>query len=366
MTSLPRVFFITGHATPFMVELGEAVNALGKVEYHVVFVEPQVGENRGKHWKAIEPSPVVHFRDADTPLREYLSGLFQKHTPRVAICGFGRGPAYNASFEIAEKYGATFGVFAEQPMISSFIKRTARRELYRRLWRMMPPAFVLGVGDRAVEFYRGLLENPLNACFFAYYQDLRPVFEIPDRVAREKLRFLFSGRLVEQHNIRALAEAFEKLSLSHPGRFEWCVSGTGAEERWIREAMNRSAALKSATVFDTEFTSWNDRLRPFAEANVLVLPSFHAGWGLVVPEALGSGIPVISTRGVEAARYFIEHGVNGLFIESTASDIYAALVHCVENPATVHAMTRHTRASARRGDVTVGAEKMLTIISRWQ
>lgn len=365
MISLPRVFFITGHATPFMVELGEAVNAHAKVEYHVVFVEPQVGENRGKHWKAIEPSPVVHFRDAQTPLREYLSGLFKQHGPRVAICGFGRGEPYDVSFELAKQGGTTFGVFAEQPMISSLPKRIARRELYRRLWKKMPPEFVLGVGDRAVEFYRGLLENPLNACFFAYFQDLRPVFDIPDRTPREKLRFLFSGRLVEQHNIRALAEAFEKLSLSHPGRFEWCVSGTGAEEHWIREAMGRSSALHKATVFDTEFTSWNDRLRPFAEADMLVLPSFHAGWGLVVPEALGSGIPVISTRGVEAARYFIEHGVNGLFVESTASDIYKALVHCVENPSSVHAMARHTRASARRGDVTVGAEKMLAIIDRW-
>jgi glycosyltransferase involved in cell wall biosynthesis len=299
------------------------------------------------------------------PLREFLSGLFKTNQPKVVVTGFGRGEVVDACFELSSACNAAFGIFAEQPMLSSWPKRMARRKLYKKQWKKTPPAFVLGVGDRAVEFYSGLLANPLDASFFAYYQDLRPVFAIPDRKPSEKLRFLFSGRLVEQHNIRALAEAFERLAATHPGRFEWCVSGSGAEEKWVRNAMARSSVLNLATTFDVEFTSWNDRLRPLAGADVLVLPSFHAGWGLVVPEALGSGIPVISTRGVEAARYFIEHGVNGLFVNPNVDSIYGALAYCVDHPAKVHTMARFTRAGARRGDVTVGAEKLLAIIARW-
>jgi glycosyltransferase involved in cell wall biosynthesis len=366
MSSKPRVFFITGIPTPFMAELAAAVNDLQIVEYHVIFTEPQLAENRGGHWKAFSASETVNVRTGESPaLNDYLRGLFSRHRPTVTVCGYGRGQVYETVYELCQRNKSVFGVFAEQPMYGAPPKQIARRAYYAWLWRRMPPAFVLAVGDRAVEFYRGLVREPATVSFFPYYQNLAPVFAIPDRRRGERLRFLFSGRLVEQHAIRRLAAAFERLAKTHAGTFSWCVSGSGGEEKWIRQAMAREAALAKSVFFDREFADWNDRLRPFAEADVLTLPSFHAGWGLVVPEALASGMPVISTRGVESARYYIENMINGLLIAPTENEIYAALRYFVENPAAVDSMRPLTRASARRGDVTEGARKMLAILERW-
>lgn len=129
--------------------------------------------------------------------------------------------------------------------------------------------------------------------------------------------------------------------------------------------MARSPALAQAISFDREFATWNERLRPFAASDVLVLPSFHAGWGLVIPEALGSGMPVITTRGVEAARYYVEAGVNGLLVEPRPADIHRALALCLDQPEVVQVMRAHARASAARGDVRVGARRLTSLLARW-
>ncbi len=363
--SRPVVLFVTSYVSPFMTELTAAVNELEQVELHAAYVETGQFANHGAHWNTAADRPDTHRRTKDVSIEAFLRKLFAAHRPRAVICGYGRGKAYETVFSLCREFGAAFGVFAEQPMRDGRFKHLARAAYYAALWRRRPPAFVLAVGDRAVQFYRRLLREPETAMFFPYYQDLRPALAIPDRPARETLRFLFSGRLAAQHGIRGLAAAFEKLAQTHPGRFHWRISGTGPEERWIQQAMARSPALAQAVSFDREFATWNDRLRPFADSDVLALPSLHAGWGLVIPEALSSGMPVITTRGVEAARYYVEAGVNGLLVEPHPADIYRALAFCLDQPAAVDAMRRHARASAARGDARVGAGRLADLLARW-
>lgn len=363
--SRPVVLFVTSYVSPFMTELAAAVNELGEIELHVAYVETAQFANHGAHWNTAPDRPDAHRRTEDLSMAEFLRRLFAAHRPQVVICGYGRGLAYETTFTLCRAAKAVFGVFAEQPMRDGRLKYLARAAYYAALWRRLPPAFVLAVGDRAVRFYRRLLREPEAALFFPYYQDLRPVLAIPDRPPREKLHFLFSGRLAAQHGIRGLATAFEKLARTHPGRFHWCVSGVGPEERWIRRAMTRSPTLAQAVGFDREFATWNDRLRPFADSDVLVLPSFHAGWGLVIPEALGSGMPVITTRGVEAARHYVEAGVNGLLIEPHPAAVHRALALCLDHPEIVQAMRAHTRASVAHGDVRVGAKRLTGLLARW-
>jgi glycosyltransferase involved in cell wall biosynthesis len=54
--------------------------------------------------------------------------------------------------------------------------------------------------------------------------------------------------------------------------------------------------------------------REYASADVMCVPSRYDGWGLVVPEGLASGLPVIGTDRMGAALEFIETGRNGWLI----------------------------------------------------
>jgi glycosyltransferase involved in cell wall biosynthesis len=54
--------------------------------------------------------------------------------------------------------------------------------------------------------------------------------------------------------------------------------------------------------------------REYAAADVLCVPSRYDGWGLVVPEGLASGLPVIATDRMGAALEFVRTGTNGWLI----------------------------------------------------
>ena len=52
----------------------------------------------------------------------------------------------------------------------------------------------------------------------------------------------------------------------------------------------------------------------YALADVFVLPSRYEAWGLVVNEAMCSGLPIIASDKVGAARDLVREGVNGFCI----------------------------------------------------
>ena len=73
----------------------------------------------------------------------------------------------------------------------------------------------------------------------------------------------------------------------------------------------------------TGFKDWDELPELYASADVLCVPSRYDGWGLVVPEGLASGLPVIATDRMGAALEVYSNGVNGWLIP--ASDESAIL-----------------------------------------
>src|ERR1700751_4608744 len=64
------------------------------------------------------------------------------------------------------------------------------------------------------------------------------------------------------------------------------------------------------------FRDWDELPREYAAANMLCVPSRYDGWGLVVPEGLAAGLPVIATDRMGAALEFVESGRNGWLIRA--------------------------------------------------
>ncbi|HEX8246399.1 MAG TPA: glycosyltransferase family 4 protein, partial [Longimicrobium sp.] len=54
-----------------------------------------------------------------------------------------------------------------------------------------------------------------------------------------------------------------------------------------------------------------DLPRWFAAADAFVLPSHAEGWGVVVPEAMAAGLPVLASERVNAAADLVRDGVCG-------------------------------------------------------
>ena len=100
--------------------------------------------------------------------------------------------------------------------------------------------------------------------------------------------------------------------------------------------------------------------RFFAEADVFVLPSRYDGWGVVVNQALGAGLPILCSDHVGAGADLVEDGVNGLrFAADDADALAAALRRCLDATAQLESWGRASRERAADWTPAAGAAKWI-------
>jgi glycosyltransferase involved in cell wall biosynthesis len=134
-------------------------------------------------------------------------------------------------------------------------------------------------------------------------------FEKSDRELRAERVFLFCGSLIVRKGVDLLARAFVRLA-SEMCNAKLKIVGEGELRQTVEETL---APVRDRVEF-VGFKDWNELPREYASADVLCVPSRYDGWGLVVPEGLASGLPVIGTNRMGAALEFIETGRNGWLI----------------------------------------------------
>lgn len=112
----------------------------------------------------------------------------------------------------------------------------------------------------------------------------------------------YVGRLSAEKNIRWLARLEQRLEEQGHRDFRIVVVGQGAESAWLRDNMKR-----------VEFCgvlSGNELARAYANMDVLAFPSETDTFGLVVLEALASGVPaVVTARG--GPKFTVQDGKTG-------------------------------------------------------
>jgi len=362
---MKTIVLVTSQVAPFQVELAEAVNAADPgVKYRVIFT---LAENqRPPHWldlderiaslSTIAPTGVGHERIRDWAVEE-----LRRWKPDTILIGGIRGlssdasRAYRAGFDSS----VSLGMWMEQPLHNaSLARRIARLLDYKRRLSMVD--FVLAIGDRAHAFYRAC--NP-NTHFVPYGSDLSACLALPLPKPRgDRTKFLFSGGLQPRHNFPLIMKGFERLFELRGECFEFIVSGDGPEQVVIDAALERTPDLRPLVRYERRFSSWVQRLDPFLEAHVFLYPTDHAGWGLVIPEAMAAGCAAITTLGAEAARYLVDDGHNGMIIEPDEAQFVDALLRCVDDRNGVERMGMAAREAARRCDAPQVARQLLTAL----
>jgi len=100
----------------------------------------------------------------------------------------------------------------------------------------------------------------------------------------------------------------------------------------------------------------------FAQADVFVLPSRHDGWGVVVNQALGAGLPLLCSDAVGAAHDLIEPEVNGLiFPAGSLAELLACLRRLAGSPETAIRWGNASRRKAGEWTPEAGAEKWVRV-----
>jgi glycosyltransferase involved in cell wall biosynthesis len=123
--------------------------------------------------------------------------------------------------------------------------------------------------------------------------ELAPV--LPDRKRNGHARqALFLSRIHRKKGVRELIAAWAQTRPLH-----WSLVIAGPDDGGHRaeaEELVRRKGLEATVRFIGSVPN-DERWRVFAEADLFILPTFSENFGIVIAEALGSGLPVITTKG---------------------------------------------------------------------
>jgi len=139
--------------------------------------------------------------------------------------------------------------------------------------------------------------------------------------------FLYVGRLSSEKNVDGLLRAWVNYRASG-GAWGLVLVGSGALEKELR----RTAALGrfGNEVHFAGHMASSDLPAYYAHAACFVLPSTREPWGLVINEALASGLTATVSSRCGCAEELVQPGVNGFVFDPQEPDQLSALLRKME------------------------------------
>jgi glycosyltransferase involved in cell wall biosynthesis len=158
-----------------------------------------------------------------------------------------------------------------------------------------------------------------------------------------KYNFIYVGRLIGVKNLDNLLAAYKALDDSDWGLI---VLGDGDEEVKLKK-------YKSDNNLDgicfIEGQPWFDVPKILALADVFVLPSYSEPWGLVVNEAMASGLPVIVSNKCGSAFDAVLEDSNGYtFNPYNVEELTSIFKKFVDNPEKIEPFGQKSREIIKR------------------
>ena len=321
-----RVVVVTYLPSPYQVELFNAIAAAGEFDLEVIYLNWTSNTPIARHWEqgslqhkfvALDGTPASEVKASSSiALAEFVVFNFYQH------------PHVRRWIALCVERGLPWCLWGER---TGYTRWAALGGLYRRF--MLAPlhrsrAAVWGIGRVAVEQYRKEFGERRRYFNVPYFSELgRFAAAGAGREFNHVMRrFLFSGAFIPRKGVDLLATAFARVAQEFESA---SLTLLGAGE--LEGELKRKLSVFGTRVEFAGFQSWEKLPEFYARADVLVAPSRHDGWALVVPEAMASGMPVIGTTATGAAREFLRTGTNGWLIE----------------PARLDELTRAMRAAAR-------------------
>lgn len=222
----------------------------------------------------------------------------------------------------------------------SGLKRVLRGPLMKLLYRMCDAC--LYIGSRNRDFYRhhGVPEEKLF--FVPYTVDNEFFASLVAASAPERSRLkaelgiaagvpviLFASKLIPRKRAGDLLAAYARLRAQGIDA-ALVIIGSGSEYAQLKEDA-RSSGIPA--VHFLGFVNQSELPRYFSMADVFVLPSADEPWGLIINEAMCSGLPIVTTREVGASADLVRPGETGFVYEAGDIDtLEQCLTRLVRSP----------------------------------
>jgi glycosyltransferase involved in cell wall biosynthesis len=208
-------------------------------------------------------------------------------------------------------------------------ERRALTELLRFYRRAQ---FLLAPNEPMVELLRSRTGKP--AYFMPHGVDLERFSPTLRASQAHPFTIGYVGRLTPEKNVRMFVDLEQRLIAAGRRDFRLVFIGEGSERGWLARNLQRG---------ELPGVLRGDALaRAFAAMDAFVFPSQTDTFGLVLLEALASGVPVVAGPDA-AARLELREGVTG-FTATSAGEFAHGILQLMDNPA----LLKEMRAAARQ------------------
>jgi glycosyltransferase involved in cell wall biosynthesis len=165
---------------------------------------------------------------------------------------------------------------------------------------------IAGIGSWAVEDYRKRFPQ-LEHVSIPYHCDISDFAPAPRAERDQEVVILFCGQMIARKGLDLLLAAFAHVAEENAS-VRLLLVGREAELPRMLETI--PPALRARIEY-AGFQPPGELPRFFCRANLFVLPSRHDGWGVVVNQAIGAGLPIVCSDQVGAGFDLVREGVNG-------------------------------------------------------
>ena len=342
-----KVIVVTYLPSPYQVELFNALAGHGTIQLKVLYLHESSPD---RQWSR---SPMAH---SHSFLADEL--LIELNSAQLVIFNYYRDSRVVTLLQQRTIAGRPWVFWGERPGFNGW---PLLGRIYRR-WRLhllhSQPAPIWGMGKFAVDIYRREFGNKRDYVNLPYFSNLDRFTEAANQQNKLPLRqtFLFSGSLIPRKGFDLLIKAFLRIAREFPGA-RLRILGFGPLENWARA---QTSHLKNRCEF-IGFRDWNDLPAVYAEGGVLCVPSRHDGWGLVVPEGLAAGMPVITTDQTGAGVEFIRSRENGWLIKAHSSqELYRAMREAaLLNDQSIQRMSQNAKMSIASHSLENGTRRFI-------
>ena len=352
MSDATTIVVITHDPSPFQVEYFDSISRRTKL--HAVYLHASHPTR-----KFIQPRHETLFLDQINDAEERLIHLID-HAEFVVFSDY-QSPMVRRAMGRREAAGQAWSFWGERLGYHGlgWLGRASRYVLMRSLRRSRAPIWAMG--SWAVKSYErefGLERRYFNV---PYCSNLRRFSDAGEqRNLSETFRFLYSGSLIHRKGVDLLSHAFRRLA-TRLQSVSLAVTGRGP----LRAEMETILMPVSDRVKFLPDVDWYGLPAQYAQAHVLCAPSRYDGWGMVIPEGLASGLPVISTNRVGAALDLVQPGSNGWIVPADNEEaIYQAMLEAATMDSLKwRGMSQYARTVIEKYDLQAGTDRFLHAVA---
>jgi glycosyltransferase involved in cell wall biosynthesis len=323
-----KMVLLTELISPYRIPVFNALASRRDVDLHVMFLsETDPSQRQWLIYKdeirfshEVLPSWQRRIGGYHLLWNRGVSSSLGKIHPNVIVCGGYSYPAFWQAAAWARRRKIPLVLWSEST------KRDRRRqhkwvELAKRKFIAHCRAYIvpgkasreylekLGVGDKPIFIAPNAVDidrfASLAGAARTHADEIRRVEGLPERY------FLYAGRITREKGVFDLLEAYARLSQERRSRVGLVFVGDGSARSRL---MKRAKELDGGRVIFPGFVQRDDLAKYYALADALVLPTYSDPWGLVVNEAMASGLPIVVSNAAGCAADLVTHEWNGFVV----------------------------------------------------